>query len=82
MPARNNKGIVMIVVTHTAVAMERLGFRGDEFTQQEKNSVVSVRSVSSGYKKYKEDHISQLSFVTTACQDMSLEAEDLRHQNC
>jgi hypothetical protein len=30
-----------------------------------------------GYKKNKEDRLSQLSFETTACQDMSLEAEKL-----
>jgi hypothetical protein len=32
-------------------------------------------------KKDKEDRLSQLSFETPACQDMSLGAEELRHQN-
>jgi hypothetical protein len=37
----------------------------------------SVRSVPRGYKKDKEDRLSQLSFETPGCQDMSLGAEEL-----
>jgi hypothetical protein len=37
----------------------------------------SARSVPRGYKKDKEYRLSQLSLETPACQDMSLEAEEL-----
>jgi hypothetical protein len=37
----------------------------------------SAWSMPSGYEKDKEDHLSQLSFETPACQDMSLGAEEL-----
>jgi hypothetical protein len=82
MPTRNNKGIVTIRdVTGIAVAMKRM----DKHVSVETNSrnnrryVFSVRSVPSGYKK-DEDRLSQLSFDTSTCQDMSLGAEELRHQ--
>jgi hypothetical protein len=41
-------------------------------------TMLSIRSVSRGYEKDKEDRSSQLSFETPASQDMSLGAEDSR----
>jgi hypothetical protein len=46
-----------------------------------RNAVFSSWSVPKGYKKDKEDPLGQLSFETPACQDMSLGAVELRHQN-
>jgi hypothetical protein len=37
----------------------------------------SAWSVPRGYKKGKEDRLSQFGFETLACQDMSLRAEEL-----
>jgi hypothetical protein len=36
--------------------------------------------MSRGYKKDKEDNLSQLNFKTPACQDMSLGAEELERR--
>jgi hypothetical protein len=40
--------------------------------------VFSAWSLPRSYKKDKEDRLSQLSFETPACQDMSLGAEELQ----
>jgi hypothetical protein len=80
MHERNNRGIVTIRdVTLTAVAMERLGEHVSAEMNSHKNraAVFSVRFVSRDYKKDKEDRLSQLSFETPACQDMSLGEEEL-----
>jgi hypothetical protein len=70
-------------VTRTAVAMERLSKYVSAETNMRNNikAVFSVRSVSRGYRNDKEDRLSQLSFEPLACQDVSLGAEELRHQN-
>jgi hypothetical protein len=44
-------------------------------------TLFSAWSLPRNYKKDKEDCLSQLSFETPACQNMSLGAEELRHQN-
>jgi hypothetical protein len=48
-----------------------------------REAVFSVRSVPRGYKKDKKGRLSQLSFETPACQDMSLgcRGDELRRQN-
>jgi hypothetical protein len=43
---------------------------------QQQRAVFSAWSVPTGYEKDKEDRFSQLSFETSACQDMSLGAEE------
>jgi hypothetical protein len=59
--------------------MERLGKHVSEEINSRKKieDLFSVRSVPRGYKKDKEDRVSQLNFETPACQDMSLGAEEL-----
>jgi hypothetical protein len=42
-----------------------------------RRAVFSVQSVPRGYKKDKVDRLSQLSYETPACQDMSFGAEKL-----
>jgi hypothetical protein len=80
MPTCKKRGFVTIRdVTRIAVAMKRL----DKHVYEETNlhntrrTVFSLRSVTMGYKKCKENCLSQLSFETPACQDMSLGAEEL-----
>jgi hypothetical protein len=77
MPARNNtrRGIVTIRnVTRTAVAMKQLSKQvsAETNTRNSRGAVFSVRFVPRGCKKDKEDRLSQLSFETPTCQDMSL----------
>jgi hypothetical protein len=64
----------------TAVAMERFGKHVLAETNYRINrrAVFPSRSLTRGYKKGKEDRLSQLSFETPACQVMSLGAEDLK----
>jgi hypothetical protein len=66
-------------VTRTAVAMERLGkhVSAETNSRNNKRAVISVRSVSRGYKKDKADSLSQLSFETPAWWGMSLGMEEL-----
>jgi hypothetical protein len=65
-------------VKFTAVAMERIV---STFPRRRIYAIIeqlfSVRSVSRGYKKNKEDRLSQLSFETQACHVMSPGAEEL-----
>jgi hypothetical protein len=49
----------------------------EAYTHNNRGAVFSVRSVPRGYKKNKEDRLSQLSFETPACQDMSWGVEEL-----
>jgi hypothetical protein len=58
--------------------MERLGkhVSADSNSRNDTGAVFSVRSMPMSYKKNKEDRLSQLSYETPACQDMSLGAED------
>jgi hypothetical protein len=67
-------------MTHTAVAMERLSKYVSAETNIRNNSraVFSVLSVPRGYRKDKEDRLSQLSFEKPGCQDVSLGAEESR----
>jgi hypothetical protein len=80
MPALNGTGIVTILgVTGRPVAMEQL-FKHVSADMNSRNSmraVFPVRSVRRAYKREKEDLLSQSSFETPSCQDMSLEAEEL-----
>jgi hypothetical protein len=62
-------------VTRTAVAMERLGKRVCAETSS--RAVFSVRSGLRRYEKDKQDRLSQSSFETPVCQDISLGAEEL-----
>jgi hypothetical protein len=66
-------------VTRRAAAMERRGKHVSAETNSRNNrrAVFSVRSVQRGYEKDKEDCLSQLSFETPACQDISLGTEEL-----
>jgi hypothetical protein len=48
-------------------------------TRNNGGAVFYVQSVPRGYKKGKEDRLSQLRCETPACQDVSLVAEELRH---
>jgi hypothetical protein len=62
MPTRNNRGIVTIRdVTRTAVAMEPLGkhVSSEMNSRNNRRFVFSMWSVPKGYKKDKEDHLSQ-----------------------
>jgi hypothetical protein len=80
MHARNNRGIVTIRdVTGTAVAMEQVSkhVSAEKNTRNNRGAVFSVWSVPRVYKKDKEDRLSQLSFGTPACQNMSLRAHEL-----
>jgi hypothetical protein len=84
MPARNNREIAtMPDVTRAAVPMEQRGKHVSAETNSHNNQkvVFSVRSMSTAYKKDKEDRLSRLNFETPACQDMGLGVEQLRHQN-
>jgi hypothetical protein len=45
-------------------------------THNNRRAVFSVRSVLRGYKEDKEGRLSQLSFETSACQDMRLGEEE------
>jgi hypothetical protein len=73
MPALNNRGIV------TIRDMMRLGKHVSAETNLRNNTsaVFFAWSLQRGYKKDKEDRLSQLSFETPACQDMSLGAQEL-----
>jgi hypothetical protein len=80
MPSCNNRGIVTIRdVTRRAIAMERLHkhVSAEMNSRNKRRAVFSLQSVPRGYKKDKEGRLSQLSFETPACHDMSLGAEDL-----
>jgi hypothetical protein len=82
MPTRNNRGIDTIRdVTRTDVAMERLAkhVSAETNSRNKRLAVFSVLSVTRVCKKDKGDRLSQLTFETQACQDMSLGAEEL---NC
>jgi hypothetical protein len=59
--------------------MEQLSkhFSAQKNTRNNTGVVLSVRSVLRCYKKDKEDNLSQLSFETPTCQDMSFGAEKL-----
>jgi hypothetical protein len=84
MPASNNRGIVTKRdVTRTAVAMEQLSKRvsAEIISRNNRKTVFSVRYVQRGYKKDKGDRLRQLSFEKPACRNMSVGAEELRHQN-
>jgi hypothetical protein len=81
MPARNNRGVFTIWdLTRTAVAMEQMSKHVSTKTNTRNNrrAVFSLRSVPRGYKKDKEDRLSQSSFEMPACQDVSLGAEKSR----
>jgi hypothetical protein len=62
-----------------SIAMEQLSRHVSSKTSMRNNrrAVFSVRSMPRGYKKDKEGCLSQLSFETPTCQDMSLGAEEL-----
>jgi hypothetical protein len=81
MPSSNNRGIVTIGdVTRTAVTIEKLSKHVSSATNTRNNKrvVFSVlRSLPSSYEQHKENRLSQLSFETSAYQDMSLRAEEL-----
>jgi hypothetical protein len=63
---------------------KRLGKQGSAATDTQTTTeellgtMLSIRSVPSGHKKDKEDGLSQLSFETPACQEVSLGAEESR----
>jgi hypothetical protein len=79
MPAHKNTGIVTIRdVTRTAVAMERSVKHVSAKTNSSNNrrDVFYLRSVPIGYKKDKKYRLSQSSFETPACRDMSLGAQE------
>jgi hypothetical protein len=69
-------------VTLTAVSMERLGKHVSAEANSSNNGrvVFSVWSVPRSCKKDKEDRLSQMSFETPTCQDMSLGAEKLHRE--
>jgi hypothetical protein len=72
MPARNNRGIVTIQeLTRTTVAMERLCTHVSAETNSRNRRAVFCAVRAKGYKKDKEDRLSQLSFETPVCQDES-----------
>jgi hypothetical protein len=82
MSARDNRGIVTILdVTRKAVVVEQLSkyvsVETNTLTCNNRRDIFSVRSVPRDYKKDKEDRLSQLSFETPACQDMSLGSQEL-----
>jgi hypothetical protein len=82
MSAHNNRKVVTIRdVTRTAVAMEQFSehVSAETNTRRSRRAVFSVLSVPRDCKKDKEDRLSQMSFETPSCQDMSLGAEELRH---
>jgi hypothetical protein len=66
------------VATERAVAMERLGrhVSAEMNSRNNRTAVFSEQPVPRGYKKNKERRLSQLSFETPSCQDMSLGAEE------
>jgi hypothetical protein len=79
MPSNDNRGIVMILdVTITAVAIEQLSkyVSVESNTRNNKGAVFSLWSVRKVIKN-KEDCLSQLSFMTPVCQDMSLGVEEV-----
>jgi hypothetical protein len=63
------------------IARQRLGKQVSAATDTQPNieellgTTFSVRFVPRGYRKCKEDRLSQLSFETPACQDVSLGVE-------
>jgi hypothetical protein len=75
--------LVVLCVKTTSVAMEQFSkhVSTENNTHSNRRAVFSVRSVQRGCKKDKVDSLSQLSFRTTACKDMSSGAEELRPQN-
>jgi hypothetical protein len=79
MPARNNTGIVTKQdVMRTAIATEQLSKKvSPEANTHNSGIVLSVRSMPRRYRKCREDRLRQLTFETSACQDMSLGAEEL-----
>jgi hypothetical protein len=62
------------VVRAATVAMQRLGKHASSTIER----LFSAWSVPMGYKKDKEDRLSQLRFETPAYQDMSLGAVELK----
>jgi hypothetical protein len=77
----NNRGIVTKWdVMRTAIAMEQLSkhVSVETITCNNRRAVLSVWSMPRGYKEDKDDHLSQLSFETPPCQDVSLGTEESR----
>jgi hypothetical protein len=63
--------------------MERLRkhVSAEKNSYNNRRAVFSVQSVPMGYKKEKEDRLSQLTFETPAFQSMSLEMGELLSRN-